>query len=201
MIGAVVLAAGESKRMGVPKLLLPYRGATIIEAVLDAVTASGADVTLVVLGANRAAIRKRIRRFSASVAVNTRFREGMLTSIQTGISALPGRCRAALVVLGDQPDLPPSVIDALIAAWKEGRQGIVVPVFGGRRGHPLLLDLKHRREIDSLTAETGLRGLLAAHPEDILEVDVPDGAVLADIDTPDDYRKAVGQPSGRSNTN
>jgi molybdenum cofactor cytidylyltransferase len=192
MIGAVVLAAGESKRMGVPKLLLPYRGATIIEAVLDAVTASGADATLVVLGANRTAIRKRIRRFPVSVAVNARFREGMLSSIQTGISALPRRCRAALVVLGDQPDLPPSVIDALINAWNEGRKGIVVPVFGGRRGHPLLLDLKHRREIDSLTPETGLRGLLAAHPEDILEVDVPDGAVLADIDTPDDYRKAVG---------
>jgi molybdenum cofactor cytidylyltransferase len=192
MIGAVVLAAGESKRMGVPKLLLPYRGATIIEAVLDAVTASGADATLVVLGANRTAIRERIRRFPVSVAVNTRFREGMLSSIQTGISALPRRCRAALVVLGDQPALPPSALDALIDAWNEGRKGIVVPVFGGRRGHPLLLDLKYRREIDGLTPETGLRGLLAAHPEDILEVDVPDGAVLADIDTPDDYRKAVG---------
>ena len=192
MIGAVVLAAGESKRMGVPKLLLPYRGATIIEAVLDAVTASGADATLVVLGANRTAIREKIRRFRVSVAVNTRFREGMLSSIQTGISALPRRCRAALVVLGDQPALPPSALDALIDAWNEGRKGIVVPVFGGRRGHPLLLDLKYRREIDGLTPETGLRGLLAAHPEDILEVDVPDGAVLADIDTPDDYRKAVG---------
>jgi len=192
MIGAVVLAAGESKRMGAPKLLLPYRGATIIEAVLDAVTATGADATLVVLGANRTAIRERIRRFPVSVAVNTRFREGMLSSIQTGISALPRRCRAALVVLGDQPALPPSALDALIDAWNEGRKGIVVPVFGGRRGHPLLLDLKYRREIDGLTPDTGLRGLLAAHPEDILEVDVPDGAVLADIDTPDDYRKAVG---------
>jgi molybdenum cofactor cytidylyltransferase len=192
MIGAVVLAAGESKRMGAPKLLLPYRGATIIEAVLDAVTASGADATLVVLGANRTAVRERIRRFPVSVAVNKRFREGMLSSIQTGISALPRRCRAALVVLGDQPDLPTSVIDALINAWNGGRKGIAVPVFEGRRGHPLLLDLKYRREIDRLKPGTGLRGLLAAHPEDILGVDVPDGAVLADIDTPDDYRKAVG---------
>jgi molybdenum cofactor cytidylyltransferase len=192
MTGAVVLAAGESKRMGVPKLLLPYRGATIIEAVLDAVTASGADATLVVLGANRIAIRKKIKRFPVSVAVNMRFKEGMLSSIQRGISALPRRFRAALVVLGDQPDLPPSVIDALIRAWKEGQKGIVVPVFGGRRGHPLLFDLKYRGEIDNLTPETGLRGLLAAHPDDILAVDVPDGAVLADIDTPDDYRKAIG---------
>ncbi len=116
----------------------------------------------------------------------------MLSSIQTGISALPRRCRAALIVLGDQPDLPTSVIDALISAWNGGRKGIIVPVFEGRRGHPLLLDLKYRREIDSLKPETGLRGLLAAHPDDIFAVDVPDGAVLADIDTPEDYRKAVG---------
>ena len=193
MIGAVVLAAGESKRMGVPKLLLPYRGATIIEAVLDAVTASGADVTLVVLGANRTAIREKIRRFPVSVAVNTRFREGMLSSIQTGISALPRRCRAALVVLGDQPDLPTSVIDGLINAWNGGRKGIVVPVFEGRRGHPLLLDLKYRREIDRLKPETGLRGLLAAHPGDILEVGLPEAAILVDIDTPEDYRQAISR--------
>ena len=191
MIGAVVLAAGESKRMGAPKLLLPYRGATMIEAVVAAVTASGVDATLVVLGANRPAIREKLRKYPVSVAVNTRFREGMLSSIQRGVSALPRRFRAALIVLGDQPDLSPAVIEALITAWQEGRKGIVVPVFGGRRGHPLLLDLKYRREIERLTPETGLRGLLAAHPDDLLAVEVPDGSVLTDIDTPEDYRKTL----------
>ncbi|OGD18315.1 MAG: hypothetical protein A2W03_14360 [Candidatus Aminicenantes bacterium RBG_16_63_16] len=192
MIGAVVLAAGESRRMGVPKLLLPYRGATMIEAVLSGVTASRVDATWVVLGSGRRAIRKKIRGFPVSVTVNTRFRRGMLSSIQKGIAALPGGFRAALVVLGDQPDIGPPIIDLLIDAWKDARKGIVVPAFEGRRGHPLLLDLKYRRDIEGLSPEIGLRGLLAAHPDDILAVDVPAAAVLADIDTPEDYRKALG---------
>jgi molybdenum cofactor cytidylyltransferase len=192
MIGAVVLAAGESKRMGVPKLLLPYRGATMIEAVLAGVTASRVDATLVVLGSGRRSVREKIRRFPVSAAVNTRFREGMLSSIQKGVASLPRGFRAVLIVLGDQPGISPSVIDALIEAWKGGRKGIVVPAFGGRRGHPLLLDLKYRRDIERLSPSTGLRGLLAAHPEDILEVNLSDAAVLVDIDTPEDYRKALG---------
>jgi molybdenum cofactor cytidylyltransferase len=193
MIGAVVLAAGESKRMGVPKLLLPYRDTTIIEAVLAGVTASRVDATLVVLGSGRRPIREKVRKFPVSVTVNARFREGMLSSIQKGISSLPRSFRAALIVLGDQPDISPPVIDALIRAWEKGQKGIVVPAFGGRRGHPLLLDLKYRSEIAGLSPGTGLRGLLAAHPDDLLAVDMPDLAILADIDTPEDYRKAVSR--------
>ncbi len=192
MIGAVVLAAGESKRMGLPKLLLPYRDTTIIEAVLASVTASKVDATLVVLGAGRRPVLDKIRRFGVWVAVNTRYREGMLSSIQKGISALPGNFRAALIVLADQPDISPAVIDRLIEAWKGGGRGIAVPVYCGQRGHPLLLDLKYRRAVDRLSAKTGLRGLLTAHPEDILEVDMPDARILVDIDTPEDYRKATG---------
>jgi len=192
MICAVVLAAGESKRMGVPKLLLPYRQTTIIETVLAGVTASRVDATLVVLGSGRRPIREKIRRFPVSVAVNTRFREGMLSSIQKGIASLPDRPGAALIVLGDQPDISPPVIDALVKAWEEGQKGIVVPVFSGRRGHPLLLDLKYRREVEDLTPETGLRGLLQAHPDDVLEVGLSDARILVDIDTPEDYRKALG---------
>ncbi len=192
MIGAVVLAAGESKRMGVPKLLLPYHGATLIESVLAGVTASRVNATWVVLGSGRRAIREKIKRFPVSVAVNTLFRRGMLSSIQKGIASLPRGFLAALVVLGDQPDVGPRVIDRLIDAWAGTRKGIVVPVSGGRRGHPLLLDLKYHGEIASLSPETGLRGLLSAHPDDILEVDVPDAGVLIDIDTPEDYRKALG---------
>jgi len=192
MIGAVVLAAGESKRMGVPKLLLPYRQTTIIEAVLAAVTASRVDTTVIVLGSSRRAIRDKADRFPVSVAVNSRFREGMLSSIQKGIASLPDSPGATLIVLGDQPDITPPVIDRLIKAWEAGCRGIVIPVFGGKRGHPLLLDLKYRPEVKNLSPETGLRGLLQAHPDDILEVEMSDGRILIDIDTPEDYRKALG---------
>jgi molybdenum cofactor cytidylyltransferase len=191
MIAAVVLAAGESRRMGVPKLLLPYGGATIIETVLANVTASKVDATLVVLGSRRRSLREKIKRFPVSAAVNERFQEGMLSSIQEGIASLPEGCRAALIVLGDQPGISPAVIDALIGAWTEGKKGLVVPVHGGRRGHPLLLDLKYRGEVARLSPEKGLRALLEAHPEDVLEVEIQDSAVLSDIDTPADYRKAT----------
>lgn len=192
MISAVVLAAGESKRMGVPKLLLPYGKTTIIETVLDGVTASKVDGTLVVLGSRRRVIRDKIRRFPVSAVVNERFREGMLSSIQTGIASLPFHFQAALIVLGDQPDISTAVIDAMIEASRARKKGITVPVYGGKRGHPLLLDLKYREEVARLSPETGLRGLLAAHPGEVLEVAFPDALVLSDIDTPEDYRKAIG---------
>jgi len=193
MIGAVILAAGESRRMGSPKLLLPYRGSTMIESVLEAVTASDVESTVVVLGAGRGPLRKKIRRFPVSEIVNLRYRRGMLSSIQCGVAALPGGCRAALVVLGDQPGISAAVIDALIAAYQKGRECIVVPVFRGRRGHPLLVDLKYRDEIAALSPETGLRALFAAHPDDILEVVLTEASILEDIDTPEEYQKALGQ--------
>jgi molybdenum cofactor cytidylyltransferase len=191
MIVAIVLAAGESSRMGVPKLLLPYGGSTIIETVLTNVTASRADATLVVLGSGRGSLREKIKRFPVRTAVNARFREGMLSSIQKGLASVPADCRAALIILGDQPGISPAVIDALIGAWTEGKKGLVVPVHGGRRGHPLLLDMKYRDEVSRLSPEKGLRALVGAHPGDVLEVETQDAAVLSDIDTPADYRKAT----------
>jgi CTP:molybdopterin cytidylyltransferase MocA len=100
-------------------------------------------------------------------------------------------------VLGDQPDISAGVIDALIAAYQEGRKGIVVPVFKGRRGHPLLVDLKYREEIVALPPETGLRGLLTAHSDDILEVGLREEGILTDIDTPEEYRHALRQAGRR----
>jgi molybdenum cofactor cytidylyltransferase len=190
MIAAVVLAAGESKRMGVPKLLLPFGRTTIIETVLAGVTASKVDAAFVVLGSGRRAIRAKIRKFSVAAVVNERFHEGMLSSIQKGIASLPPQFQAALIVLGDQPGLSPAVIDALVAASRGGKKGLTIPVYGGKRGHPLLLDLKYRKEVARLSPATGLRGLLDAHPEDILYVDFPDAPFLIDIDTPEDYHKA-----------
>jgi len=193
MIAAIVLAAGESRRMGVPKLLLPFRAATIIETVLAHVTASRVNAVLVVLGAGREEIEKRIGRFPVMTTVNERFHEGMLTSIQKGVASLPGACDAALIVLGDQPDISPDIINELIAGRERSHKGIAVPVFSGRRGHPLLLDLKYRREIARLSPERGLHELLEAHAGDVLEVETQEATVLSDIDTPEDYRKATGR--------
>lgn len=204
MIWAVVLAAGESRRMGTQKMLLPFGDTTIVGAVVRTAAASRVGRTMVVLGADREEIRGELLSLTARLApgsgsnendsdravlfaVNDSYQLGMLTSIQAGIRALPAGAEAAVVMLGDQPFLRAAVVDAVIAAFETGRRGIVIPTFQGRRGHPVLVDLKYRDEILALDPLDGLRALIRAHPEDILEVDVADANILRDLDTPEDY--------------
>ncbi|MGD1010426.1 MAG: nucleotidyltransferase family protein [Candidatus Aminicenantales bacterium] len=195
MIWAVVLAAGESRRMGTQKLLLPFGGTTVIEAIVRTALDSEADGTVVVLGADRERVRGLLKSYPLVFAVNEDFRLGMLSSIQAGFKALPNNAEAAVIMLGDQPAIPAGVLDALIRAYRESRRGIVVPVHSGRRGHPVLVGTKYRDEVLGLDPAVGLRQLLRAHPEDVLEVAVPDESVLKDIDRPGDYRKEVDSSS------
>ncbi len=192
MIWAVVLAAGESRRMGRPKLLLPFGKETIIQTVIRNVVASSADGTLVVLGARRKDIEEKIRGFGVNTIFNQDYPKGMFSSVLCGLCSLPRSARAAVLVLADQPGIPTGVIDRLIEAFLREKKGLVVPVYRKRRGHPLLLDLKYRREVGTLSPEIGLRGLLQTHPEDILEVRVSCPEILRDIDSPGDYRKTRG---------
>jgi molybdenum cofactor cytidylyltransferase len=192
MIWAIILAAGESLRMGRPKLLLPYYGdKTIIETVVQNVVSSRADRAVVVLGGSRKRIEEKIRRFAVKRVINRKYKEGMFSSVRSGLSALPASARAAVLILADQPDVPTSVIDSLIEAFRREKKGIVLPVYRRKRGHPLLIDLKYRREIDSLSPDGGLRGLLRKHGDDILEVRVQSPAVLKDIDGPVEYERAL----------
>ena len=196
MIWAVVLAAGESLRMGRPKLLLPYGERTIIETVVGNVVSSKVDGTVVVLGGARRKIEEKLRAFPVKRVVNRAYKEGMLSSVRRGLSALPASARAALFVLADQPDISPAVINSLLEAYRGGGKGIVLPVFKKKRGHPLLVDLKYRRDIESLSSDIGLRGLFLEYGEDILEVRISSPAVLKDIDRPEDYERAR-RPSRR----
>ena len=204
MIWAIVLAAGESRRMGTQKLLLPFGEATVVGTVVRTARASRAGRTLVVLGADREVIRRELEPLgrtggSANVgqageiefAVNEDYPLGMLSSIQTGFRALPPDAEAAVVMLGDQPFLPSRVIDDVIAGYEEGHRGIVIPTFQGRRGHPVLVDLKYRQEVLALDPTDGLRRLMRVHPGEIREVEVGDANILRDLDTPEDYAGVV----------
>lgn len=190
--------------MGTQKMLLPFGDTTIIGAVVRTAAASRVDRTMVVLGADRDRIRGELLSLMFRPApgscpngndsdravlftVNDNYHLGMLTSIQAGIRALPAAAEAAVIMLGDQPFLRAAVVDAVIAAFETGRRGMVIPTFQGRRGHPVLVDLKYRDEILALDPLDGLRALMRAHPEDILEVDVADANILRDLDTPEDY--------------
>jgi molybdenum cofactor cytidylyltransferase len=173
--------------MGAQKMLLPFGDTTIVGAVVRTAAASRVDGTTVVLGADRDAIRAGLGGFEVTFAVNDDYRLGMLTSIQAGIRALPAAAAAAVIMLGDQPFLRASVVDAVIAAFEAGGRGLVIPTFQGRRGHPVLIGLKYREEILAIEPLEGLRALMRAHPEDILEVEVADPNILRDMDTPEDY--------------
>jgi len=191
MIWAMILAAGESQRMGVPKLLLPFGKSTIIETIVESVISSRVNQTLVVLGSRSPEIRERIRRFPVLTTFNPSYRKGMLSSVQRGAAVLPHSCEAVVVVLADQPSVRATMIDSLIETFHRQKKGIIVPVYQKKRGHPFIVDLKYREEINELNPETGLRELLLRHPDDIFEVGVPNPSILHDIDTAADYSQAT----------
>jgi molybdenum cofactor cytidylyltransferase len=187
MIWAVILAAGESRRMRTQKLLLPFGETTVVGAVVGTALASRVDRVLAVLGADKDDVREEIEPLGIDFVVNEYFAEGMLSSVQAGFRALPPDAEAAVVMLGDQPFLPARVVDAVVAAFRRSGMGIVVPVHRGRRGHPVLVGLKYRDEVLALDPADGLRRLMHAHAEDIFEAEVEDANILRDMDVPEDY--------------
>ena len=188
---AIILAAGSARRMGSQKLLLPFGNSTMIETVVDNVLGSSIKHVMVVLGANRQEVQEILEARPVQFCYNKDHEKGMLSSVQCGISALPADAASALIFLGDQPGISPAVTNAVIEAYSEELYGIVIPVHSHRRGHPLLVDMKYRKEIEQLDLEEGLRKLRHHFPDDVLEVDVEEPGILVDIDTPADYKKAT----------
>jgi len=191
MIWAMILAAGESKRMGKPKLLLPFGEKTIIETIVETVVSSKVEKTLIIFGSERKKIEEKIKNYPVKIVYNRDFRSGMLSSVQCGFQSLPEETRAVLVVLGDQPKISATVINKLVDAYKSSGKGIVLPVYNKERGHPVLIDVKYREEVENLNPEVGLRGTVYNHPEDILEVEVETPSIFQDIDDESDYKREL----------
>jgi len=191
MICAIILAAGESKRIGTPKQLLPFGESTVIETVIKQISQAKVDHIVVVLGHAGEQIAAKLASLPVEITINPHYRKGMLSSIQWGLKTIENRKRykAALIALADQPAIPTQVFDQLIYEFHQGGKGIVLPVYQGRRGHPVLIDLKYRREIMELKDAIGLRGLLQTHPEDVLEVSVNTDSILRDIDDLQAYQR------------
>lgn len=194
MISGLVLAAGESQRMGQPKLLLPFGRGTVIETIFRQIKASKLEHALVVVSPQDKIITELARNFSLSVAINPHPEKGMLSSIICGLDHLPSETEAVIIILGDQPAISSSVINLLIVSYRVKMKGIIVPVYQGKRGHPVLIDLKYRQEISQLNPEIGLRALLRQNAADVLEIPVTEVGVVLDIDTPEDYLRLVRQP-------
>lgn len=191
MIWAMILAAGMSRRMGKTKLLLPFGKKTIIETVVHSVVSSRVDGTLVVLGSEQEKIEEKIRNFPVRSVFNPDFRSGMLSSVLCGLKALPDETRAMVIVLGDQPSVSKQTIDRIVDEYQKTGKGIVLPVYNKERGHPVLIDMKYREEVEALSPDIGLRGTVYSHPEDILEVEVDIPSILQDIDDEADYKREL----------
>jgi molybdenum cofactor cytidylyltransferase len=192
-IWAVILAAGESKRMKVPKMLLPFNGKTMIEKVIDNVSRSEVFRTLVVLGAYRDEILGAISHLSVSHCYNENYRNGMLSSVKCGFKNLPLHFDAVLVFPGDQPMIEPEVINQIIKVYRETGKGIVIPVYRKKRGHPLLIDFKYRDKINKLSNEEGLRSLAEMYHEDVFEVKTKSTGILKDFDNKEDYLNEINK--------
>jgi molybdenum cofactor cytidylyltransferase len=197
-VAAIVLAAGNSSRMGRAKQMLPFGTSTILETVIATVHESKANSINVVLGANRAEIEPILAGLDVEVFVNPQPELGMLSSVQCCISRLDGDVDAFLFVLGDQPQIRREIVDHLIDRASLSAKGIFVPTYSGKRGHPLLIRASHRAEILQLPNSGGLNKLLHDHPDDVEEVPVDTDTILKDIDTPEDYDLAIRDATSNS---
>jgi molybdenum cofactor cytidylyltransferase len=197
MIFAVVPAAGQSTRMGRPKLELTYRGRTVLECVLDALRLGGCDETVVVLGPQAAPLEPLARQAGAHVCLLDGQTPDMRATIEVGLCWLeqqfrPGDGDAWLLAPADQAALEADVVATVRHVHLARPQwSIVVPTFADKRGHPVLLSWRHVPEIYGHKAGEGLDTYLRQHSAETLEIPVEKPGVLGDLDTPEDYARLL----------
>lgn len=185
-IAALVLAAGQARRMGSNKLVAELSGKPLVRHVVEAALASHAASVTVVSGHEPERLAEALAGTGAAIVHNPDYASGLSTSLQRGLAALPADIDGALVLLGDMPRVSTSVIDRLIAAFSplEGR-ALCVPTWQGKRGNPLLFAKRYFAEVQAIDGDQGARQLLSEHPDAVAEVAMADDAVLTDVDTPE----------------
>ena len=183
VISAIILAAGESKRMGIPKLLLSLGKSTILEHTIDNYLNSEVDEVIAVLGNKAEEMLNLIANRPITVASNPAYRRGMSTSIVAGLNLVSDRTEAVMLGMADQPFVDAQTINHLIEAFGTHNKGIIIPVYQGRRGHPVIFAIKYRGELTRLKGDVGGREIIDHHPDDVLEVSVNCEGINIDIDT------------------
>ena len=188
MIAGIVLAAGLSRRMGRAKMLMPVDGRAIIRHAVESVLAGGVDSVWVVTGPDVEPIEAALAGLTVQIVVNPTPEEGQSGSLRAGIAALPPSVDAALIALGDQPALAPSIIPALLAARRTSPKLIVAPRYRDGQGNPVVFKREIFPELLRLTGDQGARPIIQKEPARVewVELDLP---MPPDVDTPADYEK------------
>lgn len=190
-VAAIVLAAGQSKRMGAQnKLLADMGGRPMVSHIVDTVLASNTGSVMVVVGHDSEKIEAALSQQDVRFVQNPDYEAGLSASLCAGIAAVPGATDGALILLGDMPDVMPQTINSLCSAFDAGGgEKICIPVFEGKRGNPIVLPRWIFSEVAEVSGDKGARDLIAAHSQDIIEVTVDDSGVLRDVDQPEDLRE------------
>lgn len=186
-LAAIVLAAGQSKRMGRFKPLLPFGEKTVIEKVVEYFLVGGVKTVVVVVGHRADELRQQLGRGPIRFALNPDPESEMSESIAYGLGELPRDCAATFITPVDFPAVPAIVISNLIQSWQDGDEKIFVPEHSGRGGHPVLIDLSLREQLLNLDPRRGLRGLFEDHVGEVRHVPVDSAFIARDVDTWDDY--------------
>jgi len=187
MITAIILAAGQSKRMGQPKMILSWGKTTVLGQVIATFKAAGVEDILVVIGGDGELIEASVGD-SVRTVFNPDYANGeMLSSIQAGLEVLKPEVGAVLIGLGDQPQVRERSVQSVLEEYTKSRESLIVPSFQMRRGHPWLVARQHWEEILIMHFPESPRDFLNRHANDICYVEVDDPGTLKDLDTPEDY--------------
>jgi molybdenum cofactor cytidylyltransferase len=184
----VILAAGNSQRAGSPKALLKIGEKTFVRHCLDEFRAAGLQDVIVVFGAAAEDIARELAGSGATLIVNHNYKDGQLSSVVAGVNAAEQlRADAILLHPVDHPLICREIISTLAARFRETNAPLILPVFQGRRGHPVLFSAKLFSELKSAPPEIGARSVVWAHASEIVEIETEDEGVVANINTPQDY--------------
>jgi len=190
MLAAVILSGGASRRMGTPKALLPYRGGTFLEHLLKVTNHSRIGWRRVVVGADAQAIVEGVKLPADEVVINENWEAGQLSSIQSGLRSLPARTDGMLLCLIDHPLISSELVGELVERFYESGKSIVLPVYKGRRGHPVIFASRLYEELLSAPLETGARAVVWAHREDVCEMETSEEGCILNLNDPDGLAKA-----------
>jgi len=190
MIAALILAAGQSKRMGQPKMLLPWGETTVLGQVINTFRAAGVEDLLVITGGAREQVEALVGD-SARTVFNPNFAAGeMLSSIQAGLAGLQPETEVVLIGLGDQPQVQERSVRLVVEEQTKSGAALIVPSFQMRRGHPWLVARPYWDQILRMSPPETPRDFLNRHASEIRYVEINDPGILKDLDTPEDYLKS-----------
>jgi molybdenum cofactor cytidylyltransferase len=195
MIVAVILAAGESSRMGQPKALLPIEGIRFIEKIVNSLESTRVGKIVVVLGHNAEEMRLKIADLPVEPVINRDYKQGQLSSLLAAIrsvsSGYANDVDGVLVHLVDHPYISPDLVNLMIERFYRTKKLIVVPRYRERRGHPVIFSKALFAELLATPLDQGAKAVVYAHSSETLEIVTDDEGVTIDIDTPEEYRRHV----------